>query len=69
MLQDLDISGKRKGGSWWRQWFEPYGTADYGGITAEWLEKNKNKTEDGNFARFTPQLGLALQVFTSQACT
>ncbi|KAK3067680.1 hypothetical protein LTR53_015307, partial [Teratosphaeriaceae sp. CCFEE 6253] len=39
LLKDLGLSGKRKGGSWWRECFEPYGMADYRGVAAEWLAK------------------------------
>ncbi|KAK5159333.1 hypothetical protein LTS14_002475 [Recurvomyces mirabilis] len=41
LLKDLGLSGTRKGGSWYRECFEPYSVADYRGITAEWLAKNK----------------------------
>ncbi|KAK5126317.1 hypothetical protein LTR85_010553 [Meristemomyces frigidus] len=45
LLQDLGISGMRKGGSWWRECFEPYGMEDYRGITAEWLAKRNDAGE------------------------
>lgn len=46
LLNDLGISVMRKGGSWHREMFEPYGVQDYRGITEEWLAKNK-KVCDG----------------------
>ena len=46
MLRDLGLSGLRKGGSFYRELFEPYGMADYRGIAAEWLEKRKLLTEE-----------------------
>ncbi|KAK3614435.1 hypothetical protein LTR56_027259 [Elasticomyces elasticus] len=42
LLKDLGLSGRRKGGSWWRECFEPYKMDDYRGITAEWLAKQKD---------------------------
>ena len=39
------MSGMRKGGSWYREIFEPYYPADYRGITAEWLERRKQTDE------------------------
>ncbi|KAK1815421.1 hypothetical protein LTR12_010218 [Friedmanniomyces endolithicus] len=41
LLRDLGMSGKRKGGSWWRECFEPYRMEDYRGITGEWLSMKK----------------------------
>ena len=42
LLRDLGLSGKRKGGSWYREICEPYTMSDYRGGTAEWLEKRKS---------------------------
>ncbi|KAK0890921.1 hypothetical protein LTR02_014366 [Friedmanniomyces endolithicus] len=44
LLRDLGMSGKRKGGSWWRECFEPYRMEDYRGITGEWLGMKKGLT-------------------------
>jgi len=41
LLHDMGMSGMRKGGSFYRELFEPYGMKDYRGITAEWLERRK----------------------------
>ncbi|KAK5137622.1 hypothetical protein LTR08_007917 [Meristemomyces frigidus] len=41
LLRDLGLSGKRKGGSWWRECFEPYKMGDYRGIAEEWLGRRK----------------------------
>lgn len=45
LLRDLGLSGSRKGGSFYRECFEPYTMADYRGVTAEWLKQTR-KTSD-----------------------
>ena len=41
LLRDVGLSGKKKGGSLWRECFEPYGMEDYRGVAEEWLSKRK----------------------------
>lgn len=36
LLHDLGIKTNRKGGSWWREWFEAYELGDYRGLVEEW---------------------------------
>lgn len=43
LMGDLGLEGTRKGGSWWREWFEPYDHEDYRGVTEEWLEKRRGE--------------------------
>lgn len=41
LMRDLGLDGCRKGGSWWREAFEPYRHEDYRGVVGEWLEKRR----------------------------
>lgn len=43
LLQDLGMSGMRKGGSLYRELFEPYMMKDYRGITEEWVAMRKQE--------------------------
>ncbi|KAK4497508.1 hypothetical protein PRZ48_011959 [Zasmidium cellare] len=45
LLADLGLEGCRKGGSWWREAFEPYEHGDYAGLTEEWLGKRREGKE------------------------
>ncbi|KAK1834464.1 putative dimethylaniline monooxygenase [Podospora conica] len=40
LVHDLGLETRRKGGGL-RELFEPYGVADYAGLTGEWLAKNR----------------------------
>ena len=35
LMKDLGLRFRRKG-TWWKEWFEPYGVGDYKGIVDEW---------------------------------
>jgi hypothetical protein len=39
LLKDLKLNWCRKGG--WREWFVPYGLADYVGLVGEWASRRK----------------------------
>ncbi len=41
LLRDLCLNYHRKGGLGWKEWFSPYGQADYIGLVEEWKAKRQ----------------------------